>query len=300
MTRIFEPDVSQHWYERDGSPAHDAKPWEAVKRGLFPSVTSILRVVNKPALVDWKKEQAVLSALTLPMKPGELADDFAKRVARDSEKEGEDARDAGGRLHEVMETIARDGDLPPDLWDLRAHYDALREWWRLSRWMTIEAEKSFACPVEGYGGRVDWIGYVWSASMRTRAVVDWKTRVTKPKQPIAHYRDYGAQLAAYARGIYPDDNEIVLMSAVISRNEPGRVDVYSWGNFTIGPAAALWRAFLAARDLYYSALGPGSELPWNPAAEKKRALEAHKLEMDDLFDRIESAEPHPGLVRGKE
>jgi len=292
---LFVPEDGSHWYTREGEPAHNARPGDAVARGLLPSVTSILRVVDKPALVNWRLNQVVLSALTLPRKPGEMADDFAKRVVKDSREEGANAAAAGGRLHEVMECVVRDHDLPPALADLEPHYTALRAWWKEQNWMTSGCEESFASVVEGYGGRVDWYGFAWMGAGRVRAVVDWKTKITKPGQPILHYREYGAQLAAYARGLKPEDDDVVMCSAVISRNEPGRVDVYSWGNFVIGPAKDLWRAFLSARDLYYSALGPGSELKWNPAAEQKRALEQRKADMADLFDRIETGEPHEGV-----
>ena len=59
---------------------------DARKLGLLPSVTNVLGVINKPELVEWKMTQAVLAALTLPRKEGEVLDVFAKRVVEELNK----------------------------------------------------------------------------------------------------------------------------------------------------------------------------------------------------------------------
>ena len=85
---------STHWYTSAGQPMHtvigangkarSATLADARKQDLLPSVTNILGVVNKPALTEWKMQQAVLSSLTLPRLEGEGTDAFADRVVADA------------------------------------------------------------------------------------------------------------------------------------------------------------------------------------------------------------------------
>jgi hypothetical protein len=38
--------------------------------GLYPSVTSVLGIMDKPQLTSWKIEQAIMASLTLPKEEG--------------------------------------------------------------------------------------------------------------------------------------------------------------------------------------------------------------------------------------
>src|ERR1017187_7985575 len=80
-----------HWYFTSGEPCFEVPKADgkgmtkttlrhAKKMNLLPSVTTILRVLDKPALTAWKIEQAVLAVMTTPRLPAEADDDFIKRV----------------------------------------------------------------------------------------------------------------------------------------------------------------------------------------------------------------------------
>ena len=68
---------SAHWYTPEGEAVHtvigtngrerSTNVADARKRGLLPSVTNILGVINKPALLEWKLQQALTAALIPPM-----------------------------------------------------------------------------------------------------------------------------------------------------------------------------------------------------------------------------------------
>jgi len=302
MTSLYTPEEGSHWYAKDGSPCHEIGGRavglrDARRLGLLPSVTSILKVVARPALETWKQNQAVLSALTLPRKPGESDDDFAGRVVKDSKREGIEAAAFGGRLHEAIESVVGEHDLPADLADLAPHMDPFRTWWKAQRWTVSSVESSFANVEEGYGGRVDLVCRVpdFVLDRYVQAVVDWKTKATKPGQSIRHWDEFGVQLAAYAMGKRMHDPDLLLISVVVSRNEPGRIDSYIWPREGY---KYLWQSFLAARDVYYSTFGPGYFLPapagcrpatWDPVAP------VMDDEINDIFARIEAAEPHEGV-----
>ena len=73
---------SNHWYTRDGLPQYtvpskkDGSPRATTLRdartmNLVPSVTTVLNVAAKPALLAWLQQQVLLAALTLPRRPDE-------------------------------------------------------------------------------------------------------------------------------------------------------------------------------------------------------------------------------------
>ena len=106
---------SAHYYLKSGESCHgDLR--SARKVGAFPSVTTILGAAgpSKQGLMNWKEEQAILSALSLPRNDGEADGDFAKRVVLDSRKEVEAAALRGTHIHSLAEIIIN-GEEPGEL-----------------------------------------------------------------------------------------------------------------------------------------------------------------------------------------
>ena len=69
---------------------------------------------SKQGLMNWKEEQAILSALSLPRNDGEADTAFAKRVVLDSRKEVEAAAARGTQIHALAEAIINQEE-PGDL-----------------------------------------------------------------------------------------------------------------------------------------------------------------------------------------
>lgn len=68
-----------------------------------PSVTSVLKLLAKEHLVNWRIEQAILSCRTLPMLDGESEQDFVARVLQDMDAQSEKARKKGSAIHYAIE-----------------------------------------------------------------------------------------------------------------------------------------------------------------------------------------------------
>ena len=114
-TQVYTAKERGHWYDSDGTAVHQvpnkSKPGttrnttvaDARKLHLYPSATNILSVMEKPQLVAYKVNQAILSALTLPRLPDETLDAFAVRVAGDSEQHAISAAALGTLCHSKME-----------------------------------------------------------------------------------------------------------------------------------------------------------------------------------------------------
>jgi hypothetical protein len=202
--------------------------------GLYPSVTTVEQILDKPGLDAWKVEQGILAALTSDKLSGESLDDFAARVAVEAESVGLKARDLGSQIHMAIEAELSGGAAS---WP--AGHEATAEAWR--RWAAdlrdIRSEIAVSHPL-GFGGRVDC--QAATESTNTPVVIDWKTMTTKPGRKVTGYDSWGRQLAAYAEALGAPEGTL-LVNVVLSTTEPGRLEVVVW----TGQRLQLFRQFRA-------------------------------------------------------
>ena len=110
--QLVSREPAGHWYTKTGEPAYtqvkkdggirNTTLADARKQNLYPSITTILKLIAKPELDAWKQEQAILSALTLPRIDSESEEDFAKRIVKDSSEQGRSAADFGSIIHDII------------------------------------------------------------------------------------------------------------------------------------------------------------------------------------------------------
>ena len=161
-TRLVKTEESGHWYTEDGQSAHviigangkerNTTVADARKLKLLPSVTSVIGVMEKKNLTDWKVEQGILASLTLPRKDGEDLTEYAKRCVEDSKQATTKAAQHGTRMHEEMENIlfGREHSKEPELLPF---IETFKEWASGNITKTYWCEK---CLVgAGYAGRCD-------------------------------------------------------------------------------------------------------------------------------------------------
>jgi hypothetical protein len=228
MTEIAKE--SGHWYDKDGNPAYEqpnkSKPGEfrpttlrdAKKLGLFPSVTTIMKVIAAPGLERWKQNQILHAAATLPSIEGESTDDWCKRVVTDAGEHGKEAREKGTAIHGAIEKFFL-GQVDEQYQKECVYTFKLLSELGISH---IDVEKSFTSTL-GYGGKIDFVG---EDANGLPVVVDFKTTDFKGKGK-KQWPEMVMQLAAYARGI--DCNNARLINIFISRNlEKPEVDHYEW------------------------------------------------------------------------
>ena len=92
---------SGHWYSLEGEPMYtiigangkerNTTLRDAKSIGLVPSVTTILSMVAKPALENWKITQAIKSAVTLDIGDEESMDSFVYRCKSNAKQIGSKA-----------------------------------------------------------------------------------------------------------------------------------------------------------------------------------------------------------------
>jgi hypothetical protein len=212
---------SGHWYAADGTPAYTIvgnngkeRPTtlrDARKLDLRPSVTTILSVLAKPGLEQWKLNQVLMAALTMPKVIGEPEADYIARIIHDSKEQGRQAAEKGTAIHGAIESHYATGCHPTEYRDyVIGATEAVKEKFGEQEWI---AEKSFA--TEFYGGKVDLFS--------PEVVIDFKTKeFTEDDLPKA-YDENIIQLAGYCIGL--DVPEARLANVFISRNIPGLVHI---------------------------------------------------------------------------
>ena len=213
---------STHWYDQNGDPAYtiigkngkerNVTLRDARELNLVPSVTTIIGVAAKPSLENWKIDQALMSALTLPRLKDEPLDTFMKRAKLDSKQQAIDSANRGTEIHAAIEIGFTEGLENNYFLTVRKILD------KLFPGKTWTAEDSFAHPL-GFGGKID----LYSDGV----VVDFKTKDNlKGKDPQKLvYDEHGMQLSAYALGLGMENPERV--SIFIDRHEDVAV-CYRW------------------------------------------------------------------------
>lgn len=241
--------MSDHWYARDGLPCYEQPTLkgglratdlrDARKMGLVPSVTTVLNVVAKPQLEQWKVRQGILAALTLPLIDGESEADYLLRIDRDGRQQAKDAAEEGTRIHDAIEQSFKGGWVAPTY---RPHVEATRaliadQFPQVTDWIP---ERSFADPC-GFGGKVDL------HSPSTGIVIDYKGKDGDFSDGKKLAYDQHWQLAAYQAGLCLPRS--VCANVFVSRTHPGKVASHIWtieeiteGLAVFKSALGLWKA----------------------------------------------------------
>jgi hypothetical protein len=189
-----------HWYETTtGKPCYtqiakngkerDTTLRDAKKLGnIVPSVTSILKEANKPALQDWIANNLMMSALTLPKIETETEDEWIARVKKDSKEQSQKAAERGSYVHDCVEKGYKGEVLA--LEDAKWFYSVKNCLDKELNNPDLQAEVSFAN--YKFGGKVDL--------SNKNFIIDIKT-TEKDLATIKTWDDHAMQLAAYQYGL---------------------------------------------------------------------------------------------------
>lgn len=242
---LFFSEDGSHWYYSDGRACHTvankSKPGternttlkDARKLRLLPSVTTLMKILDRPGLNNWRCEMAVLAALTLPMKEGETPDAFARRVATDADSIRDEAADFGKSIHYHTEIYAKwladpIGKFITEAMPAKAKpfMENVVNWFEenIDDTQPISAERVVVNHALGYAGLRDL-----KATHRTHGlcVIDFKTQGVKPGGKINFYPEWVKQLAAYDLA---DGGDAKLLSVAINSKEPQPLEEKLWSD----------------------------------------------------------------------
>lgn len=244
---------SGHWYTRDGLPRYtvigkngkerNTTLRDARAENLVPSVTTILNVVAKPALIQWLQKQVLLAALTLPRKPDESEDEYIARIIEDSKEQGRAAADAGTDIHASVQGFYEGTVINRHQQHVQGCVSAVREYFGEQGWIP---ERSFAHEV-GFGGKCDL--YV-PDSFHQGIVVDIKTKEFSDPEKVEVYDENLMQLAAYRVGLGIPNARCA--NAFVSRSVPGLVKIIEWSSDDLSRGWQMFSALLTYWRLKHS------------------------------------------------
>jgi hypothetical protein len=211
---------SGHWYYADGRTAYSiegsngkqrpATLRDARKLNLYPSVTRIVGMLDKPGLNNWIQDQVLMAALTLPRLEKESDDSYIARIKIDAKEKGRKAADRGTLLHGDIEKSIR-GEPHGHQEHVKKVNEAM-----LEKGMILSvgrAEHTFA-HTDGFAGKTDW--------HHGNEVCDFKSKDRIQEGKKLAWDEQCIQLSAYSYGLgleYPrccnifvgvDDCEVVV------------------------------------------------------------------------------------------
>lgn len=221
-----------HFYSVAGEPLYEVQKKDGSGMRQFtladarkmdpkplPSVTTILKVLHKQALIEWMVEQGCLAVLTSPRLEGEQLDAFVRRILKTEkvqDQEAQIARDRGVEIHDGMEALAKGEPVSADLlpW-IEPAWDGIRSYFG----RVIATETILTGP--GFAGRADLIGGLLDSDI----IVDFKTTKKLPEK--ASWPEHRLQLSGYAKAHSAlTQNRITTANLYISTVDCGKFAIW--------------------------------------------------------------------------
>lgn len=182
---------------------------------VYPRVSQVLDVINKPGLVRWRTK---------------VGDAEANRISKE-------ARTLGTAIHAVCEAVNRGQLVPMDKPALTPFLRVYQQWYRREVSECVAVEETVWSDRYGFAGTLDVV-------MRLK---DGRLALVDLKSSNSVSETYRAQTAAYAAAYAERTGEMVDTRLVVQMpsREPGALYVTEFDDYP-----ADWQAFRAALALY--------------------------------------------------
>lgn len=184
----------------------------------YPGVTGILSIINKPALVNWAKREA-LNRVRESMSQFSngsctITDTLIDRVIEEAsarpDKIKDDAASLGSKVHAYIDRFVKGGKLEKIPNEILKPVSAFADWWKRSGLTFVSGDLKVASSAYGYGGSLDAL-----AKKNGRLVLlDWKTSK-------AIYDEYALQAAAYVQAFIETYGVGVSEAVIVRFSKPG-------------------------------------------------------------------------------
>jgi len=243
---------SQHWYDRDGNAVFEVPKAkgggmrsttiaDARKLNLYPSVTTVLSVLAKPSLDDWKLQQVAERAYSNPPQDNEEPSSYSRRIIDGAFEQVSDAADLGTRIHAAIEAHFKGEPVEDEMQVyVRPVVGALER----TGIKLLQHELRLVNTVDGYAGTTDAVMVLNGK----QGILDFKSRKTKPGHLCEPWETEPMQIAAYCMAKFSMIQYGCCGANVyISTTEPGRVEIVSYDDITLNKA---WGAFKSALYLW--------------------------------------------------
>ena len=233
-----------HWYRsEDGQPLYtvpkadgkgerDTTLRDARKLNLVPSVTTILGIVDKPALTRWKINEVLEAVLGDIVDPyyermdyfnEEECSDWKAYILRRSEKKGKDAANRGNEIHNTLEHYYTHGNIDIQMYAYcQPVIDLISsKFGKMCNWVP---EASFS-HVLGFGGKCD-LHMQPCGDFPNGVIIDFKTKSAEDFSKVRAYPEQCQQLVAYREGFGIPKADCY--NLFIGTNSPDKLLLHKW------------------------------------------------------------------------
>jgi len=215
-----------HYYDKEGNSCHEVvgkngkiRPTtlrDARQHNWVPSVTTIMDIQSKPALISWIQNQILEAAIASPFNDEWFKDGWKKYIIAKSREIGEKAAKRGIEIHDAMENFYTGEGVKEEYVQYISNPTLLIAS-KFPEYIWF-SEKSFA-HMDGFGGRVD----LWGADINNNCIIiDFKTKDKTDVKDMVQYDDHSIQLAAYQIGLQlPESTRRFNLFISSNPNTPG-------------------------------------------------------------------------------
>lgn len=214
---------------------------------LFPSVTTILKVIEQTGLETWKKnqtldryEEEVLGTPKEELHDRKVLASIRKKAEKAVQETSGTASDFGSRSHSMISALAVKQPVPPHQPDISHIQDSFAQWQARYQVEVLESEMLVYSLKYGYAGTLDALGWrSLPSGQRSRLLIDWKT--SNSISPT-----FSLQLAAYARAVEEMTAQPITEAWVVRFDKKSpQFDVYQ-----VSDLERSWKAFHGALTLW--------------------------------------------------
>jgi len=232
--------MGNHYYDLKGTPVFSVKAKngndrsttiaDCRKLGLFPSVSTILGVLDKPALLRWRYRQITDACHNEYDRVEEhyiCKETYNAEMVDRAFDQVKDAADLGTKIHDALEKAFSGKKYKRD--ELVTEYNLMSEFVEPTLKLTLDegmvidkTEETIVNPSEGYAGRTDACFTMKNA----RGILDFKSTKTKVGVKVKGYDEQILQVSAYHVAYYGGIKEDDIGANIfLSTTEVGRVEV---------------------------------------------------------------------------
>ena len=219
-----------HWYNAAGQlfaeVPNKSKPGQmrdftlrdarAHPETLYPSITTVMGVIEKPGLRDWQIEEAIRTAL-------QYGGDDVKFLASKADEKRRYAADYGTAIHNEICAQLGGSRSNRNLSFMLAPAIAQRvvQWLHYEGYEILATEETIVNIVLGLAGTID-LRAMWKGK---RVIVDFKSRDFTAGETVQPYKEHGYQVAGYDQilGGWAEERHILYISRTDLLADPQRV-----------------------------------------------------------------------------
>ena len=196
-----------------------------IKEKQYVAVTTVLEILNKPALISWAIKETAKAIANHPNIITNESDVFSA-VYGTRNKAGE----RGKTIHSFLEILKRGNPLPITPKEYQGYVQALQSWWNTHNPEILELEKLVYSNKFGYAGTTDLIANI----NKEIWVIDIKTGK-------AIYPEHKLQISAYRQCLIEMDKKVDKFGVVLLKED---------SNFEFIESENCLEAFLHAKALF--------------------------------------------------